>query len=62
MGRPPEPAQFSRLLANLLERDRMFTDRLREEATGLGLTVIDVDTTMTEDDLAGRVTQALGLG
>ena len=48
-------------LANLLERDRMFTDRLREEATGLGLPVIDVDTTMTEDDLAGRVARAFGL-
>jgi hypothetical protein len=40
----------------------MFTDRLREEATGLGLPVIDVDTTMTEDDLAGRVARAFGLG
>ena len=49
-------------LANLLERDRMFTDRLREEAADLGLPVIDVDTTMTEDDLTGRVTQAFGLG
>jgi hypothetical protein len=48
-------------LANLLERDRMFTDRLREEATGLGLPVIDVDTTMTEDDLTGRVARAFGL-
>jgi hypothetical protein len=34
----------------------------REEATGLGLPVIDVDTTMTEDDLPGRVTRAFGLG
>ena len=37
------------------------TDRLREEATGLGLPVIDVDTTVTEDDLAGRVARAFGL-
>jgi 2-phosphoglycerate kinase len=49
-------------LANLLERDGMFTDRLREEATGLGLPVIDVDTTMTEDELTGRVARAFGLG
>jgi hypothetical protein len=49
-------------LANLLERDRVFTDRLREEATGLGLPVIDVDITMTEDDLTGRVALAFGLG
>ena len=40
----------------------MFTDRLREEATGLDLPVIDVDTTMTEDDLTGRVARAFGLG
>ena len=40
----------------------MFTQRLREEAAGLGLRVIEVDVTTTEDDLAGQVTQALGLG
>ena len=48
-------------LRNLLERDRMFTDRLRDEAERLELGVIEVDTTMTQDDLAERVTQALGL-
>ena len=31
-------------------------------AAGLGLRVIEVDVTTTEDDLAGQVTQALGLG
>jgi len=62
LRRVPGTGFFSRLLANLLERDRMFTDRLREEATGLGLPVIDVDTTMTEDDLTRRVTRAFGLG
>jgi len=58
-GKTSDP---DRALANLLERDRMFTDRIREEATGLGLPVIDVDTTMTEDDLTGRVARAFGLG
>ena len=48
-----------RALHNLLERDRMFTDQLRGEVTGCDLGVIDVDTTMTEDDLAERVTKAL---
>ena len=38
-------------LRNLLERDRLFTERLRGEANRLDLPVIDVDTTMTEDDL-----------
>jgi hypothetical protein len=50
-----------RALQNLLERDRMFTDRVREEAVSLGLRTVEVDVTMTEDDLAGRVTAALGL-
>ena len=50
-----------RALCNLLERDRMFTARLFEEAKGLELRVIEVDTTMTEDDLAERVTEAFGL-
>ena len=50
-----------RALRNLLERDRMFTERLYEEARRLELCVIEVDATMTEDDLAERVTKALGL-
>jgi hypothetical protein len=50
-----------RALANLLERDRMFTDRLRAEAGDLGLRLIEVSTGMTEDDLYGRVTEAFGL-
>jgi hypothetical protein len=57
-GKTSDPDQA---LANLLERDRMFTGRLREEATRLGLPVIDVDPTVTEDDLAGRVARAFGL-
>jgi 2-phosphoglycerate kinase len=48
-------------LRNLLERDRMFTERLYEEAKRLELRVIEVDTTMTEDELAERVTEAFGL-
>jgi 2-phosphoglycerate kinase len=50
-----------RALRNLLERDRMFTDVLREETTRLGLPAIEVDITTTEDDLAGRVTDVFGL-
>jgi 2-phosphoglycerate kinase len=50
-----------RALHNLLERDRMFTERLYAEAKPLHLRVIEVSTTMTEDDLAERVTEALGL-
>jgi len=50
-----------RALGNLLERDRMFTERLYDEATDLGLRVIKVDTTITEDELTERVAEALGL-
>jgi 2-phosphoglycerate kinase len=48
-------------LRNLLERDRMFTERLHEETMRLELPVIEVETRMTEDDLARRVMDAFGL-
>jgi hypothetical protein len=50
-----------RALRNLLARDRMFTDTLREETARLGVPAIEVDAAMSEDDLAGRVTEAFGL-
>lgn len=50
-----------RALRNLLERDRMFTDTLREETARLGLPAVEVDAAMTEDDLARRVTERFGL-
>jgi GrpB-like predicted nucleotidyltransferase (UPF0157 family) len=49
-----------RALRNLLERDRMFTDVLREETARLGLAAIEVDSTMSEDDLYQRVTDLFG--
>jgi hypothetical protein len=48
-------------LGNLLERDRMFTDILREETSRLELPAIEVDVTMTEDELGRRVTKVVGL-
>jgi hypothetical protein len=57
-GRTSNP---EKALRNLLERDRMFTDRLRAETRRLGLTAIEVDGTMTEDELVERVCEALGL-
>jgi 2-phosphoglycerate kinase len=57
-GRTSDP---ERALSNLLERDRMFTDRLREEAGQLALPVIEVDTAMTEEGLAERVAAGFGL-
>jgi hypothetical protein len=50
-----------RALGNLLERDAMFTDFLRDETARLGLASITVDTTLTEDDVLERVTEVLGL-
>ena len=50
-----------RALRNLLERDRMFTDRLREETTRLDLLAIQVDTTITENELTDRVSVLFGL-
>lgn len=50
-----------RALRNLLERDRMFTEILREETARLELPAIEVDTTMTEDELVRRVTEVFGL-
>jgi hypothetical protein len=50
-----------RALRNLLERDRMFTDVLREETSRLGLHAIEVDTATAEDEVARRVTSLFGL-
>jgi hypothetical protein len=50
-----------RALRNLLERDAMFTERLREETGRLELCAIEVDTTVTEDGLAELVREAFGL-
>lgn len=44
-----------RALENLLERDRLFTDRLRAEVADLGLRSIDVDVGDTEDDVHALV-------
>jgi hypothetical protein len=50
-----------RALDNLLQRDRMFTERLAGDTKRLGLRSIELDTTVTEHDLAERVTAAFGL-
>lgn len=56
-GKTSDP---ERALENLLERDRMFTERLREDTARLGLPVIDVGTTMTEGALVERVAILFG--
>jgi hypothetical protein len=50
-----------RALRNLPERDQMFTELLCEEKKPLGLPAIEIDTTMTENDLTERMTEIFGL-
>jgi 2-phosphoglycerate kinase len=57
-GRTSDP---ERALSNLLERDRMFTDRLITTTADLGLPVVHVDPTMTEDDLITQIAGSFGL-
>jgi 2-phosphoglycerate kinase len=57
-GKTTDP---EKALRNLLERDRMFTERLCGQAKSLRLHVVEVDTTMTEVDLAHRVTEVFEL-
>jgi 2-phosphoglycerate kinase len=58
---PRKTSNPERALRNLLERDRMFTDRLVEETKRLGLPAVEVDTATSEDQLAREVAQAFGL-
>jgi hypothetical protein len=50
-----------RALANLLERDRLFTDALADEAAQAGLTLLPVDGTRAADELAAELAMRLGL-
>ncbi|MCK2213644.1 hypothetical protein MF672_007550 [Actinomadura sp. ATCC 31491] len=46
---------------NLLERDRLFTDRLAAETRRLGLPAVGVDATLGEDELTDHVAGLMGL-
>jgi hypothetical protein len=48
-------------LANLLERDQMFTDELAGETARTGLRTVHVDGTRTIEDIAGQLAVRLGL-
>jgi hypothetical protein len=56
-----ETSDPERALRNLLGRDRMFTDRLRDEVKRLELTAIEVDLATAEGELVARVAEALNL-
>ncbi|GAA0497105.1 hypothetical protein Ade02nite_54760 [Paractinoplanes deccanensis] len=55
-GRTSDPR---RALANLLERDRLFTEHLRAETGRLGLHAITVEPGMTEQELTAEVADRL---
>ncbi|XVU30298.1 shikimate kinase [Actinoplanes sp. CA-054009] len=55
-GRTSDP---ERALANLLERDRLFTERLRDELTRASLPAITVTPDMSEEELTGLVSDCL---
>lgn len=59
---PRRTSDPERARHNLLERDRMFTDRLVEETNRLELPVIEIDAGMGEAEVAGQVTRMFGLG
>ena len=51
-----------RALHNLLERDKLFTDRMKTEVEKSGLPMIIVDCSVSEHDLENRVAKQFGLG
>jgi hypothetical protein len=57
-GRTSDP---ERALANLLARDELYTDEVVKQAAALALRVIEVDGTLSLDDLTTRVAASLGL-
>jgi 2-phosphoglycerate kinase len=54
-------SNLKRALHNLLERDRMFTDRLRKEVEDLELRAIQINAAMAEEDSANIVAKIFGL-
>jgi 2-phosphoglycerate kinase len=50
-----------RALANLLERDRMFSEQVKDECRRLGLQVIDIDVGLSAVDAAALVAASFGL-
>jgi hypothetical protein len=58
---PGKTTDPERALQNLLERDRMFTERLLGETRSLDLNAIEVDPGTSEDELIGRVLRSFEL-
>lgn len=58
---PRKTSDPERALANLLARDRLFTDHVLSEATALELPVVKVDLGVSVDELVNRVGATLDL-
>jgi 2-phosphoglycerate kinase len=58
---PQKTSDPERALANLLERDRLFTSQVAREAAELRLAVIEVDLDRSVDQLTRFVADALGM-
>jgi hypothetical protein len=50
-----------RALTNLLDRDEMFTERLRKQTSDLGLNTVEIDSALDEDGLDRRISALFGL-
>lgn len=57
---PRKTSHAERALSNLLARDQLFTHEVLREATALHLPVIEVDGTVSVEDLTRRVGESLG--
>jgi hypothetical protein len=58
---PAKTSNPEQALANLLTRDWLFTDEVVKQAAGLRLRVIEIDGSLSLDELTTRVAQGLGL-
>jgi hypothetical protein len=58
---PNRTSDPDRALANLLARDQLFTQEVRQQANGLGLCALDVDGSLTVEQLTDQVAGHLQL-
>jgi 2-phosphoglycerate kinase len=58
---PNKTTDPERALQNMLDRDQIFTDRLRQEAEQIGVPTIEVNTAMSADALTDRIATQFGL-
>jgi hypothetical protein len=58
---PRRTSNPEKALANLLERDRLFTEELRRQTSALGLQALEVDGSESVEQVAGRVADLLAV-